>query len=133
MMTIFDDLNHGFCEIIFNGCFPSRAHDYLAGELVKARLLKASDRFDEALAVINSTLRRLPKHPEALFLKAQILREGYSNDREATACLKKVIRMKRMRYEKDELFRQWSENLLQEILEVKQVRNRRTEADKRRG
>ncbi len=128
-----DNLFHRFSELIFNGCFPSTVHDQLAGELVKARLMKASDRFDEALEVVDSTLHRLPDYPEALLLKAQILWEGYGNYPAAKACLQKVIQMKKMKNEKDETVRRWSKNLLKEMLEEKRAQNRRAEADKRRG
>lgn len=120
-----------FSKVIYNGCFPSRAHDHLAGELIKARLMKASDRFDEALSVINNTVRRLPNHPEALFLKAQILWEGFSDYTAARACLKKVVQMKRMKTEKDETIRRWSEQLLKEMLQARRIRNDRYRADTR--
>ena len=126
----FDEIFHGFSELIFNGCFPSTVHDQLAGELVKARLMKASKRFDEALVVIDKTLHRLPDHPEALLLKAQVLWEGYSNYPAAKACLQKVIQMKPMKNEKDETIRRWSKNLLKEMLEEKRAQNRRAESDK---
>ena len=58
-----DDLAWRFSDLIFNGCFPSTVHDQLAGELVKARLMKASGRFDEALEVVDKTLDRLPETP----------------------------------------------------------------------
>ena len=120
-------------DFIFNGCFPSRVHDQLAGELVKARLMKASRRFDEALEVVDKTLQRMPKYPEALFLKAQILWEGYSNYPAAKACLQQVLRIKKMRNEKEETIRRWSENMLKEMREEKRMQYRRAEADKRRG
>lgn len=117
----FDDMFNGFSEIIYNGCLPSTQHDLLAGELIKARLMKAADRFDEALLVVNNTLRRLPDHPEALFLKAQILWEGFANCTTATACLTKVVQMKSMKCEKDEIIRRWSQNLLHEIVQQKRA------------
>ena len=113
----FHDMMHNFSDLIFNGCFPSRKHDLLAGELIKARLLKAAGRFDEALEAINSTLRKQPNYPEALFLKAQILWEGFYDDRRASACLKKVVQMKSMQ---DENIRRWSQTLLEEIMEQRQ-------------
>jgi uncharacterized protein HemY len=116
----FDDIIHGFSELIYNGCMPSTKHDLLAGELIKARLLKASDRFDEALVAVNTTLRRMPDHPEALFLKAQILWEGFANYTAATACLKKVILMQSM---PDETIRRWSQHLLKEILQHQRAQN----------
>ncbi len=121
---IFDELIQGLGNVIYNGCLPSRMHDLLAGELIKARLMKASRRFDEALEVVNSTLRRLPNQPEALFLKAQILCEGYCKYIEATRCLKKVIRMEEL---PDETIRTWSRTLLEEIAEQRRKRSLQTE------
>jgi hypothetical protein len=118
----FDELFRGFSEMIYNGCLPSRRHDLLAGELIKARLLKASYRFSEALTAVNGTLRKLPDHPEALFLKAQILWEGFGRHAEASACLKKVVRMKAM---ENETFRYWSQNLLKEIAQQRRAQSRK--------
>lgn len=115
---IFDDLFSGFSEMIFNGCLPARRRDLLAGELIKARLMKASGRFDEALAAVDGTLAKQPDLPEALFLKAQILVEGHSNYTAAAACLKQVIQMGPL---KDETLRRWSQSLLEEI--ARQRRN----------
>lgn len=127
-----DDVAWWFSDLVFNGSFPSTLHERLAGELVKARLMKASRRFDEALEIINRTLDRLPDYPEALFLKAQILWEGYTDYPGAKACLQKVIRMKRMKSEQDETVRRWCKNLLQEMLVERRARHRRADADKRR-
>ena len=107
-----DERLFDFGTLIFNGCFPSRRRDLLAGELIKARLLKASGRFDEALAAINSTLSKQPDYPEALLLKAQILWQGFSDARAASACLKTVVQMESMQ---DENIRRWSQTLLEEI------------------
>ncbi|MGX9728440.1 MAG: hypothetical protein ACTFAK_14325 [Candidatus Electronema sp. VV] len=117
-MGLLDELS----DIIYNGCLPSLQHDLLAGELIKARLLKASYRFSEALTAVNGTLRKLADHPEALFLKAQILWEGFGRHAEAKACLKKVVSMKAM---KNETFRHWSQNLLEEIAEHRRAKRRR--------
>ena len=128
-----DNFAWSFADFIFNGCFPSHLHDQLAGELVKARLMKASRRFDEALEVIDKTLQRMPKYPEALFLKAQILREGYADYRGATACLEKILQMKKPKNEKDETIRRWSEHMLKEMREERRAQRRRVEKDKRQG
>ncbi len=119
-MNLFDDLLTGMSNVIYNGCLPSQRHDQLAGELIKARLLKASDRFDQALVSINNTLNRLPNHPEALFLKAQILCDGFADYPAAAACLRKVIAMKSV---KDETIRRWSQNLLLDISQQMRLKN----------
>jgi tetratricopeptide (TPR) repeat protein len=120
----FDELFRGFTDLIYNGCLPSMRHDLLAGELIKARLLKASKRFDEALASVNSTLLKQPDYPETLFLKAQILWEGFSRHAAAAACLKKVAHMQPMQNEKDENIRRWSESLLKEMAQQRQTQRR---------
>ena len=128
-----DDLAWWFSDLVFNGCFPSTLHERLAGELVKARLMKASHRFDEALEIINRTLDRLPDYPEALLLKAQILWEGYADYPGAKACLQQVIRMKKMRNEQEETVRRWCKTLLKEMLAERRARHRRADAEKKRG
>ncbi len=55
--------------------------------------MKASRRFDEALEVVNRTLGRLPDHPEALLLKAQIMLEGFADHAATKACLLKILSM----------------------------------------
>ncbi|WP_339136615.1 MAG: hypothetical protein WGN25_01900 [Candidatus Electrothrix sp. GW3-4] len=125
-----DDFAWRFSELIFNGCFPSTLHDQLAGELTKARLMKASERFDEALEVIDKTLVRLPEYPEALLLKAQILWEGYADYSGAKTCLQQVIQMKKMRNEKDETIRRWCEGLLQEIREERRALRKKERRDR---
>lgn len=109
---IFDDLFQGFGDLIFNGCLPAKRYDLLAGELIKARLLKASRRFDEALEVVGSVLAKQPEHPEALFLKVQILCESGSNHVAAEACLRRVIQQEPL---KNEVVRRWAQTLLEEI------------------
>ena len=127
-----DYLIYKFSEMIFNGCFPSKMHDQLAGELVKARLMKGSGRFDEALEVVDKTLHRLPDYPEALLLKAQILWEGYADYPAAKACLHQVLQRKKIKTEKDEAIYRWSDNLLKEMRQEKRAQHSRARKDRRR-
>ena len=53
--------------------------EQLAGDLSKVRVQKMNNRFDDALVSVEGILARDPDHPEALFLKAQILWEGYGD------------------------------------------------------
>ncbi|MCI5142782.1 MAG: tetratricopeptide repeat protein [Candidatus Electrothrix sp. ATG1] len=124
-----DDIAWWFSDLIFNGSFPTTLHERLAGELVKARLMKASGRFDEALEVINKTLRRIPDYPEALLLKAQILWEGYADDRAAKTCLQQVLKIKKIKTEKDEAIYRWSENLLKEMRQERRAQRSRDRRD----
>jgi tetratricopeptide (TPR) repeat protein len=47
--------------------------------LAKARYSKRQGRFKEALSIIESALDRDPEFPDALYLKARILWEGFNN------------------------------------------------------
>jgi phage-related tail protein len=94
------DLVYSFSEMIFTGCFPSTVHDQLAGELVKARLMKASGRYDEALAVINKTLKRIPGDEK-----------------------------KKCKTEKEKTIRRWSEGFLKEMQQERRAQHKRKRRD----
>ena len=65
----------------------------LAGELDKIRYSKGQKDFDKALSQVNDVLAREPEFPEALFLKAQILCEGFGNVAAAERHLEKVMQL----------------------------------------
>ena len=65
----------------------------LAGELDKIRYSKRQKEFDKALSQVNDVLAREPDFPEALFLKAQILCEGFGNVAAAERHLEKVMQL----------------------------------------
>jgi tetratricopeptide (TPR) repeat protein len=64
----------------------------LAGDLEKIQYSKRQGRFNEALALANDSLKHLPNNPEALFLKAQILHEGFGQGESARKCLEIIIK-----------------------------------------
>ena len=65
----------------------------LEGELDKIRYSKGQKDFDKALSQVNDVLAREPEFPEALFLKAQILCEGFGNVAAAERHLEKVMQL----------------------------------------
>ena len=67
-------------------------HERLAGELDKIRHSKRQGEFDRALYLVNQVLCKAPDLPEALFLKAQILWEGFGNQA-AERYLMKVLEL----------------------------------------
>ena len=66
--------------------------EQLAGNLEKIRYSKRQGRFNEALALANDVLKHLPHDPEALFLKAQILYEGFGHGESAKRCLETIMK-----------------------------------------
>ena len=86
--------------------------DRLAGELNIVRHHKLCERFDEALIKIEDILAKDPEFPEALFLKAQILWDGFEEAEAAKQCLLKVIRVEP---DKRAVFHRWALNLYGDI------------------
>jgi len=79
--------------------------EQLAGDLNIAKHHKSCDRFDEALIKIEDVLARDPDYPEALFLKARILWEGFEDREAAKTCLLKIIKVEP---DKDASFHRWA-------------------------
>ncbi|NVL89642.1 MAG: tetratricopeptide repeat protein [Desulfobacterales bacterium] len=65
--------------------------EQLSGALNQAMLHKSQKRYDQALRTVNGVLDKDPDFPDALFLKAQILLEGFGNTEAAKGYLKKVM------------------------------------------
>ena len=84
----------GFIPRIFYGGRKARwtVREQLAGDLEKSRYSKRQGRFNEALALANNFLKYLPNDPGALFLKAQILHEGFGYGESAKKCLEIIIK-----------------------------------------
>ena len=66
-------------------------HERLEGPMNIARNQKRHREFDKALATVDQILAQAPEYTEAIFLKAQILWEGFHSAAEAKACLQQVM------------------------------------------
>ena len=86
--------------------------EQLSGDLNVARHHKLCNRFNEALIKIENVLAKDPDYPEALFLKAQILWEGFEDRGEAKSCLLKVIKLEP---DKEAPFHPWALDLYREL------------------
>jgi hypothetical protein len=64
--------------------------EQLSGDLEKIQYSRR--RFNEALALANDVLKHLPHDPDTLFLKAQILHEGFGYGESAKKCLEIIIK-----------------------------------------
>jgi tetratricopeptide (TPR) repeat protein len=89
--------------------------EQLAGDLNVVRHHKLFNRFDEALLKIEDVLAKDPDFPEALFLKARILWEGFEDREAAKACLLKIIKVEP---DKDEVFHRWALNFYRELIKI---------------
>ena len=88
-----DRVGEGSTNLLYGlGRETFQPHERLAGELDKIRHSKRQKDFDRALYLVNQVIDKAPDLPEALFLKAQILWEGFENQA-AEGYLKKVLRL----------------------------------------
>ena len=63
----------------------------LSADFAKAKLSKRRGEYKEALKVIDEVLEKDSEFADALYLKAQILWEGFENREGALECLRKVM------------------------------------------
>jgi len=97
--------------------------EQLVGDLNVARHHKLCDRFDEALIKIEDILAKDPEFPEALFLKAQILWQGFEDREAAKQCLLKIIKTEP---DKEAVFHRWALNLYGDIQKNACLKQNRT-------
>ena len=86
--------------------------EQLESDIQQAHYHKANKEYDVALRKVNAILKSDPEYPEALFLKAQIVWEGFNNRPSAEANLKKVQEI--VPDETATIYR-WASSLLDEI------------------
>lgn len=85
--------------------------EQLSGEIERIKYCKRQGQFDEALRLADEVLEQDPDFPEALYLKAQVLWEGFGNAVEARQFLMKVIQT----VSKDDPLRRWALSYRAEI------------------
>ena len=89
--------------------------DQLAADLNVVRYHRLCNRFDHALLALEAVLAKAPDSPEALFLKAQILWEGFG-DREGAK--NSLIRILKVAPDEKSVFRRWALKFYRELSEA---------------
>ena len=100
---------------IFSGWSSRRvsSRETLSADLEKAKSCKRSGEFEEANEIIDQVLEKDPDFPDALYLKAQILWEGFEKRQEASECLQNVMRLVPL----EDTLHRWASSLLKEIID----------------
>jgi len=94
--------------------------EQLSADLEKARNSKRNGRFEESLKIINSVLDKDQNFPEALFLKAQILWEGFGRSAESKILLRMVMKL----VPNEDPLHRWSSNYFKEMMSKQRRRFR---------
>jgi len=116
-------LGAGSVNVLYGiGRVDRTIRDQLIGTLNQARFHKMSKRHDLALACINEVLAVDPDFPEALFVKAQILWEGFQNAAAAKQCLYHLMKVEP---DRDATFHRWALLLYTEIAGYERSQNKR--------
>jgi hypothetical protein len=116
--TLSGRLGDGSVNVLYGmGRVDRTLRDQVIGSLNQARFHKTSHRYDLALACINEVLAADSDFPEALFLKAQILWEGYRDAAAANLCL---IHLMKAQPDKAADFHRWAVSLYKEIVGYEQ-------------
>ncbi|MCI5191995.1 MAG: hypothetical protein D3915_02545 [Candidatus Electrothrix sp. AU1_5] len=103
----------GFLMFFYNGGGTFSLNEQLAADVEKIKILKTKEKFTDALETADAVLARNPKHPETLYLKAQLL-IGFERYNAAYVCLNKLIAIKNP--VPDEKLRNWAITLREKVL-----------------
>jgi tetratricopeptide (TPR) repeat protein len=87
------------------------AREQLSADLARARYAKGSGHFEDALKIINQVLEKDPDFPDALYLKAHILWEGFNNSTDALENLIRIMELVR----DDEPIYHWASSYYHEV------------------
>jgi tetratricopeptide (TPR) repeat protein len=113
-------LGDGSVNVLYGmGRVDRTLRDQFIGTLNQARFHKMSKRHDLALACVDEALAADPNFPEALFVKAQILWEGYQDAAAAKKCL---IHLMKAEPDKEATFHRWALSLYKEIADTGEAR-----------
>jgi len=83
-----------------------------AADFSRARVQKMSKNFNESLQIIDKVLIEQPNFNEALFLRAQILAEGFDDIYDAKKCLIRIFQTEPTHSQ----LLQWSNSLYKELV-----------------
>lgn len=114
VMLISDKIGGGVVNTFYGVGRTSRSlRSQLASTMDEARYHKMQNQFDQALQTVNAVLEHDPDFPDALFLKAQILWDGFGNSTAARRYLRKVMKTVP---NKDETLHRWANTLHKKLV-----------------
>ena len=116
ILFILDRYSRSAASLLYGGGQGTWSQrEQLQGDLNTVKHHKMRKEYDQALKAVNSILKVDPDFSEALFLKAQILWEGFENLAAAKGYLKRIKKLKK---NKDDAIHRWASALYDELTEI---------------
>lgn len=106
--------------ILFKGSGRSTIRDQYCGNISQARYLKTRHEYKEALELIEQYLDKDPDFAEALYLKAQILLDGFNDYIGAKLCTNKILKIT----DNTCTWHQWALNLQKDIYKMRRQKTK---------
>jgi hypothetical protein len=112
-LVIVEHLGSSSVDLLYGRRKP-RYSDYekFEGALHQARNQKMKKEYHRALVLVNDILKNAPDLPEALYLKAQILWEGYQKAKDSTVILEQVLEILP---DQEDTYHRWARTLMDDI------------------
>ncbi|MBW1803710.1 MAG: hypothetical protein JRJ85_23630 [Deltaproteobacteria bacterium] len=105
-------LGSGLGKVLSGGTSGKiRRREQFFADLDRARSSKSKEQFEEALRIIDDIIEQDPDFPDALFLKGQILWEGFKRAGEALTCFRQVMEQ----LEETDPLHRWSSSYCDQI------------------
>jgi hypothetical protein len=120
-------IGNGSVNLLYGtGRRTSSLREQLAGDLNIVRFHKMNQRFDRALETVEEVLEKDPDFPEALFLKAQVLWDGFEDYAGSRQCLQRVMEVSP---DENAVFHRWAVSMYEEMHKLSADRCRFTQTD----
>jgi tetratricopeptide (TPR) repeat protein len=111
------------------GSRRSSPREIFVADLEIARQNKRNGKFEEARSTIDGVLDKDREFPDALYLKAEILWEGFENASEAKRCLRKVMQL----VPREETLHSWASSFFDKIIAAEKKQSTHGHPNKESG
>jgi tetratricopeptide (TPR) repeat protein len=111
LVVLFSNKVSSFAGKLYTGGNTQAPSEKYSGLLDQARYLKSKNQYGKALETVDEFIESVPGHPEALFIKGQILWEGNKDHQSAKQCLVDIMKSTNS----DDHWHRWANTLLSDI------------------
>jgi tetratricopeptide (TPR) repeat protein len=112
LVVLFSNKVSSFAGKLYTGGNTQTPSEKYSGLLDQARYLKSKNQYAKALETVDEFIESVPGHPEALFIKGQILWEGNKDHQSAKQCLVDIIKSTNS----ENQWHRWAKTFLRDII-----------------